>query len=427
MRELIGFRWGAVVGQLAVLLAGWLCFRLQITPLPGLLLIGFLAASNLGLSIGAPWIEHYAERVIKTVILVDLLLLFLMLYFYGGNANPFSIMFIVHVTIAASLLSTAWTWLVVVLSTFLFALLFVAHVPVLELEGHHGAAAGFSLHLQGMLAAFFCVASLLGYFLSKMSQSLKLSEEQRSRDGKLLALTTLAAGAAHELNTPLATIALISSELERDLEHVWRPERVHADLKLIRSEVGRCESILKNLRGKCGAEVGEFPSQISMHSILELLASRLAQEGLEHAVELEVVSAPSTLALPIEGLLSSLCAVIKNGYEAAERCRPVRLSISEQDNFVHFLVKDFGHGMSAEVLSHLGEPFFSTKGAGVGVGLGVFLARIFAHRLGGSLDFRSELEHGTEVLIKLPCSISWNEAKQAAHPQAGFLPAAAVS
>ncbi|HEY2518090.1 MAG TPA: ATP-binding protein, partial [Polyangiaceae bacterium] len=140
-----------------------------------------------------------------------------------------------------------------------------------------------------------------------------------------------------------------------------------------------------------------------------IAASRIATELCTRldppfATRLDVRSAaaPASLTVPWRGLVQTLASLVKNGFEASGEGGRVELTIEAAGDRARFVVKDQGQGMTAEALAHVGEPFFTTKPPGAGMGLGVFLARAFADRLGGSLTFDSAESRGTRAVLELP-------------------------
>ncbi len=158
--------------------------------------------------------------------LVDNLLLTALLYYTGGPANPFTVCYLVNIALAAAILGARWAWVLNGAAFACFALLFFAHLPLAELEHgpehehamhHHTRTAPgpMSLHLQGSLIAFGGASTFIVYFITRVTRELARREAEldeasrrRARTDKLAALATLAAGAAHELASPLSTIAL---------------------------------------------------------------------------------------------------------------------------------------------------------------------------------------------------------------------------
>jgi two-component system sensor histidine kinase RegB len=399
---LVRLRWGAALGQAATVAVAVGLLGLELPLLPLSALIGVTLASNLGLSL---WLKSAAEvsaHVTGLVLSADTLVLTLLLAFSGGPSNPFSVFYLVHVTLAAVALGKRWALSIVLTASACFGLLFAWHVPLPGMEhAHHHGGEAFSVHLQGMWLAFTVAAALIATFVAALAASLRererelqLARELASSSEKLAALSTLSAGAAHELGTPLSTIAIVARELERSLEH-----SLAEDARLIRQEVERCRLILQRMGAQAGELHGEVPERLDAGAVLEKVKARLA-ESSPHTLDTQVTGAPSVYCSP-EGLVQVLLNLVQNAVQASPPDEPVQLSVEAGQGTVRFVCGDRGHGIAEAALPRVGEPFFTTKPTGQGMGLGVFLAKAFATRHGGTLRVSSEPGRGTVVTLEL--------------------------
>ena len=264
---LIRLRWGAVAGQVATIAAAWWLFR---PPLPLERLAAFVLAllvSNLLLRWARAAVA-FPRALCGAALTLDTLLLTGLLHATGGASNPFSVLYLVYITLAAVVLGARWTWFLAALSVGCYGLLFVTHLPV-EHASH--LAPEMQLHLQGMWVAFCVAAVLTAYFVVQMSRAIERRDAEMSamrdraaRSERLASLATLAAGAAHELGTPLATIAVAARELERSIRALpgAQAAALVEDATLIRSEVDRCRAILNRLGAQVGQTPGEAPVEI---------------------------------------------------------------------------------------------------------------------------------------------------------------------
>lgn len=405
---LVRLRWSAVFGQTLILLIAEKLFELSLPVFFLWSIIVFFALTNLALHLYTRKKEYPPRAIIGSVLTLDTFILTALLYWSGGPSNPFSIVYLVHVTIAALLLGSIWTWVTVGLSLICFAGLFQFHYPIPELamSHHHDASNSFSFHLYGMLLAFGLVATLTGFFLTRMTDALR-AQEQAIQDLKLItahherlaALTTLAAGAAHELNTPLGTIAIAAKELSRELiKSEASPDSIE-DAQLILSQIERCKGIIDKMSGQSGEISGELHIKIPN----EELMSHLKAEVGEGADRLDVeVPRLNHIYAPPKGLIQALSSLIKNALDASGSQKRIKLIIDADEDGTSFSVIDSGTGIPSELIPRIGEPFFTTKDPGKGMGLGVFLAKLFATRLGGSLEIRSRTGEGTRAILHLP-------------------------
>jgi two-component system sensor histidine kinase RegB len=173
---------------------------------------------------------------------------------------------------------------------------------------------------------------------------------------------------------------------------------------MIRAEVDRCASILRAMSTQGPEFAGESPSRIKVRALFEDLLLSLPSAGRDVvdasvAEELEVF-------LPAETTRQVLAALVNNALDASASGQPVELSACSKGERLSFTVRDRGQGMTAETLAHLGEPFFTTKEPGHGMGLGTFLARVFAENLHGSLEFESAAGEGTTATLELPIAVA---------------------
>lgn len=406
---LVRLRWGAVVGQAVTIAVAILGLKLDVPVLPLALLVGLTVVSNAALSVRLRRAKEVSTRTVGLVLGVDVVVLFGLLHFTGGPSNPFSVMYLVQITLAALVLGMRWAMAMVALSAVSFATLFFWHVPVEGMNHahhHHHEGSAFSAHLQGMWIAFTIAASLIAYFVARVASALRAREAElaqaranAARTEKLASLTTLAAGAAHELGTPLGTIAIASKELERTIRS--NADDAIEDARLIRTEVERCRDIVQRMSAHAGETIGELPRPTTAEDVFRGCIDRLGKEASENVVVQPGEKA--RFSCPPEGAIQVLLNLVQNArWAVRDRGGNVVLSSECTQEGVRLVVTDNGIGMTQDVLSRIGEPFVTTKGPGEGMGLGLFLARTFAERWGGSFDIRSSNGAGTVAVLELP-------------------------
>lgn len=407
-------RYGMVSSGTAVLIAAAPILRIHLPILLWALLpLALILISNLWLSRARP-LRAGADHVQKTLgslFVFDTVCLTAVLGLTGGPLNPFSLLYLVQITLSVVVLKKEWTWVLGVLSATCFGALFFLNVP---LDGMRISPAehGIFPHLVGMWVAFVVAAALISFFTGRVSDALRLREqevlalqERIARQERLTALGTLAAGAAHELGTPLGTIAVVACEIEHYAASLDQPKELRDDAKLIRSEVERCRRILQRMSAESTGPGGESPQAISAG---ELLQRTLEQISVTHRnrVSVEVEDAQLSVTLPIETTVQSLTVLVGNALDAGTDNLRVVIKARCDGKDVSLLVCDNGCGMDREVLRHVTEPFFTTKEPGKGMGLGTFLVRTFAERVGGSLTYTSAPSRGTIATLTLPMQFS---------------------
>ncbi len=406
---LLRLHWGGIIGQtLAILAARWV---LEID-VPVLALIAIVAVEivlNVGLEV---WLRRAAvvrDVVVGATMIGDAVILTALLALSGGYANPFSTMYLVNIALASVLLEPAWAWAMLATSLALYATLFaVEHVGALRILSSLDHAELMSLHMQGMWVAFVGAAAVIVYLVQRVGAALERMEAALAaernlslRKDKVASLATFAAGAAHELSTPLSTIAVAVKELQLAAERSGATEGQQEDLRLIRDQVARCRDILHQMSAHAGENAGE--------PIVELPLRNWIDDALRHvpdrsriAVEPDGELDAYTVLGPPRGMTRALRSLLKNAVQASPPEAPVRLRVHAVADRVRVDVIDRGHGMPAEILSRAGEPFFTTKDPGAGMGLGLFLTYTLAEQLGGSLELTSKPGEGTTATLTLP-------------------------
>ena len=405
---LVQLRWAAVVGQLGTILL--VRFGLGIAlPLGSLLsVLLFELVSNLGMlrwygrwrAAGAP--TDVAWRVQSVVMVLDTLCLGLLLGLTGGLSNPFTSFIFVHLVLGAVLLPVrqALVGALVAFGCLLGLYAFSEPLPGLEV--------GSGLYLVGQLISLVMSATITVGFvglvtraLARSSLTLQAERENQARAERLEALGTLAAGAAHELATPLSTIAVVAKELVRSLEREGKSPRAVEDLRLVRGEVARCRRILDRMHMESGDRAGE--------TLLELEARDLVADTLEELPGVERVdshiseeASKAQLRLPVEAVAMALRNLLSNALDASPAGARVELRVTLERGLLDLAVRDQGPGMDAEAVARAQDPFFTTKEPGEGMGLGLFLSRSVVDRLGGELVLESKVGVGTVAHLRLP-------------------------
>ncbi|MFO7561544.1 MAG: HAMP domain-containing sensor histidine kinase [Enhygromyxa sp.] len=381
-----------------------------------------------------------SETIAGVHLLVDTTALTLLLALGGGSANPFTILYFLPLTLATQV-SPRWTWALAGWSFTCFASLFVL-APLIDesppsdpveqpatdehaQHHHHQHAAPesppdaaeaddghFAGHQRGMWIAFGLTGVLMTVFVHRTALAITRQRaeliqlrQDALQDRHLAAIGTLAAGAAHELGTPLGTIKLLVDELPL----MSAAERDEA-LATVREQLARCKLIVSRM-----ASPELRVDAIGVHDrawpLRELGA---ALEGLDHDVPIEVLVSPEardrTTLQPFEVLAQLLRELVANGVEACRRSdapeAKVVVEIRAESDELRITVRDQGVGMDPDTLAAAFDPFFSTRPEGTGMGLGLYLARAHLRQLGGQIALDSALGEGTVVQVNLPLSFA---------------------
>jgi two-component system sensor histidine kinase RegB len=400
-------RYGMVVGEAGIILGMAYGLRLEIPLLWTLTPLAVVFASNILLGRLRVLPLRFPQETLGAAFCLDTFCLTAMLALTGGPMNPFSLLYLVQITLSAVVLRKVWTWALGVLSTVCFGLLFFFRTPSDAFQGHH-VEQGLSPHLVGMWIAFVIAVGLITFFTGKIADALRTREQQVlvlqdqvSKNERLASLVTLAAGAAHELGTPLGTIAVVARELERYAAEIRSNEAVLEDAKLIRAEVERCRRILERMSARSAEPMGEMPARVGMRDFLMEVAEQFPEQQRKFLI-INLTDEALRATLPVQATAQSLAALVQNALDANLDERPILITATETGSDLRIAIRDHGHGMPATVLRRIAEPFFTTKEPGKGMGLGTFLVRTFAESLGGRLRFDSHPGEGTTATLELP-------------------------
>ena len=406
-------RWAEIAGQASTVLVAQFLTHGALPIASLFLVIGVGLVSNLALelyffgdrrrsSVDAPPVEvRVHEWQVALVMALDIALLTGLLYLTDGPHNPFGFLYVVQIALATVLVRAKWTWMLVGLAFVGFGILLVAHQP-LEIPDQS--------RVIGMWVALGVASAFVVHFLLRITAALadretELAETRNlaARQERLAALATMAAGAAHELSTPLGTVALAAQELERALDKQQLPE-LASDARLIREQVGRCRTILEQMQQGAGT-VGEGVLACAVRELLDesLIGIRPTPTVL---TELPDDVARSPLRLPPRAVSQALRSLVTNAQDASPPNTSVVVSVWRVADLLTIAIRDRGPGISTELMARIGEPFFTTKAPGRGMGLGLFLARAVIEGVGGNLRIDSRPDVGTEVFVELPCDVS---------------------
>lgn len=389
---LIRLRWLAVAGQSAAVI--FTRFGLDF-PLPMIrcfLCIGMSALLNFGLRLRFPVSQRLDDRWATRILSFDVLQLAALLFLTGGLDNPFSILFLAPVMISAASLPFRRTLVLLGLALACATVLTLWHWPLPWAKGE-------SLHLPVLYGVAIWVAIAVGaafitIYASRVAEEARLlagalnaTELVLAREQHLSQLDGLAAAAAHELGTPLATVALVVTEMTRQGPP---PGPFADDLRLLGEEVGRCRAILGKLASLGEDKAGPL-GELSFSHLIEEVVAPHRHFGVAIAIELGGAG-PEPVCRRNPGMLYGLGNIAENAVDfARER---VRILASWDEERVRIVFVDDGPGVAPHVLARLGDPYIAARtgapqagrGASGGLGLGLFIAKTLIERSGGELS-----------------------------------------
>jgi two-component system sensor histidine kinase RegB len=400
LRRLFALRNVAVAAQLVTLAMAWKILGLALDWAPMLVTVGTLASVNfltwlrLRSSAAVPNLELFAQ------LCADVVALTILLYFGGGSTNPFVSLYLLPLVIAAATLPGSYTWAMAAITTACYSLLMAYHVPLQYMHKPGGNA--FDIHVFGMWLGFVLSAAIVAYFVVQMAQAVRQRDallarvrEENLRNERIVALGTLAASAAHEMGTPLSTMAVVIGELQHDALGETHPFR--DSLGILEEQVRGCKRILDKILAS--ARDGQSPSlrpadQLIAEVLDEWQLLRPTAEFNYHAGSMR----PAPLVNADATLRAALMNLLNNAADAGPP--PVEIQSRWDSSSFTLQIRDHGDGLSSDAQLKAGSPFFTTKKEGRGLGL--FLSNATVERLGGTVRLFNREEGGATTELTLP-------------------------
>lgn len=403
-------RWFAalalVLGAGAV--AGFLQVRLPVTAL--IAVVAVLLVTNGWAHPRRRIVRQHCGRFIAGWLMLDVILLTIVLYFTGGAHNPLTMLYLLYVAMAVILLPTAGAWLVVALSVGAFAVLFESHHMLIAQDGRH-LCSDMDFHLKGMVLGLGLAGAGVVYFISSLNRALRVKHNELERirgqmqaQRTLVETSVLAATVAHELATPLGTIAVIGSDLKSMADDSIHGAQFKEDARLIEESIQRCRRALALVGQMDSSPAGATSETVSAEVLFERLSVYLTKDELSRVETANPSGIDGLIRVPLRELVVVVSILIRNALEASKDDTNIKVFWRPHDTHVNIDVEDSGVGMDATVLAQAVEPFFTTKRAGEGIGLGLYLARMFCERHGGQLCLAAEPGRGCCAGLRLPVS-----------------------
>ncbi len=398
LRRLVNLRSLAVAAQAFTLLAVWKILQLDMQWLPMIAGIASLAAINFFTFLRLTNSKPVSNLELFAQLSIDVSELSLLLYYAGGSTNPFISLYLLPLVIAATILPARYTWGIAALTTASYSGLMIYHIPLPHTDMEMDMDNAFNIHVVGMWLGFVISAVVVAYFVVKMAQAVRSRDallvqvrEEILRNERIVALGTQAAGAAHELGTPLSTMAVVIGELLHDTDDA----QLRDSLTLLDEQLRACRRILDKIMLNAQGS-GTSTLQAADELIEEVLNEWQLLRPTAHYrysrnEPMPAISVDVTLRAALMNLLNNAADASPQGIEINARC-----------DDAHFIVeiRDYGTGLSEEVARKAGSAFFTTKKEGHGVGL--FLANATIERMKGTVRLYNREGGGATTELTLP-------------------------
>ncbi len=398
LRRLVTLRAIAITGQLLAVWTAVVPLNMPLLLQPLVMILAGMALANVltGLRLRRPWPVHDTELFAH--LLLDVFAFTGLLYFAGGSTNPFAPLYLLPITLAAAALPRAHVWSMVAVTAACYSALLFFYVPLPGAHAMHDDA--FQLHVAGMWTGFLLSAGLIAWFAARMNATLRERDrlaaemrEQALRHERVLALGTLAAGAAHELGTPLSTLAVLLKDARADEPLGERK------IGVLRDQVGRCKEILSSLTAQAGAARAEGGKSVALDGWLREILDKWRAMRPEVSVQEDLAGdEPVPQVFAEQTLSQAITSILNNAADASPRL--IELSARWPGDTLTVEIADRGPGLAPGLSGQLGASPVTTKDEGLGLGL--FLARTTVQRLGGDLTIASRKGGGTVCRLTLP-------------------------
>lgn len=403
LQQLIQLRWIAAIGQIFTIEVAHYSLNMTLPLREMLVVAGSLVVFNL-----VSLLRWRTGRGVRNVelflaLLVDVAVLTVQLYLSGGTSNPFVFLYLLQIAVGAMLLRGGYIWSIVLITAVCFAALARHNIPLaLAPDIHRGLA---SPYVLGLLVCFVLNAILLVVFITRISRNLRQRDarlaavrQRAAEEEHIVRMGLLASGAAHELGTPLSTMAVILGDWRRE-PALAKDAVLQEEIAEMQAQVQRCKTIVSGILLSAGETRGEASAQTTVCTFLDTLAQ---EWRATRSVDTFAYSnrfgqdRPMVSDATLEQMVFN---VLDNARDASPHW--VALSAERDADALRITVSDQGPGFAPDMLAQFGKPYQSSKGR-PGGGLGLFLAMNVARTLGGSVVAHNRTEGGAMVTITLP-------------------------
>lgn len=407
LEQYFKLRYATLVGQITALVIAVYIVKLHL-PLTTLSLV---LSAYLLLIIGTSIIykpkEAFSQFQFLLYLCIDVLVLDTLLFLSGGATNPFVSLLLLPLVLAAIGLSRRLAWFMAALVIVSYSILMFWYVPLPQAHSSH--ASPFHMHILGMWFSFIFAVSLIGFFVVKMAMILRRREQEIAeaktraiQNEHIIALGTFAAGAAHELGTPLATMAVLA----KDMKDECKGETQQRNADILRDQIHRCKVILTQITAQAGIIRAESGRKQRVNEFLDELLDRWRQQRPETSLKvLNQHQIEDAYLLSDATLFQAFSNLLNNAADASPRGIDVHAQWDEKELCVE--ICDSGSGIPDVDLIDFNQPVNTTKP--LGQGLGLFLANSVIKRFGGSLSIYNRAVCGACAKVTLPLNPFENE------------------
>ena len=401
---ILRLRWLAALGQLAAIFIVAQGLEFDVPVIPCVAIVGLSALVNLALQIAFNPMQRLEPIYAASLLALNIVELAALLFLTGGLQNPFSFLFLAPVLISATALPARLTFGLGLLAVACASVLFFFHLP-LPWDSDDPLVLP-PIYLLGVWLSIVLaigVTSLYSFQVTeearKLADALAATELVLTREQHLTQLDGLAAAAAHELGTPLATIFLISRELEKTV----KDPSFAADLKTLREQTQRCRDILSKIT-QLSSEGAPF-DRMKMSELIEEVVAPHRDFGVDIKVRIAVAIVAEPVGSRNPAILYGVGNIVENAVDFARTT--VEVNAWWNKDTIELVISDDGPGIPPDILNRIGEPYLSrrrSKDEGGGLGLGVFIARTLLERTGAKVSFTNRIfpDHGAVVQITWP-------------------------
>lgn len=369
--------------------------------------------------------EPVSELEIFSQISIDVFALGSLLYLTGGASNPIIWVFLLPIIVTAIMLPQAYAWNMVILTCCTYTVLVGYNIPLPAIEPHlpdpnlvspkmqhylHDMQDEhyFNLHIFGMWFGFVFSAGLVAFFVVQLSKTLKDRErslatarESALRNERVVSLGSLAASAAHEMGTPLGTMAILAHEMELEYSPQKFPD-LHLQLQIMNTQIARCKDALSVLSASSGEMRAESGKPMTLLEYLDEILNQWRTHNTSSKINIDIASTIDVTAqiIAAKTLTHAIINILNNAAEVTTENQGIDFIADWDSKELQLKIRDYGHGFPKELLKHIGkEPVTSSK---QGLGVGLFLTSSTITHLGGKIDFFNMSSGGAVVEISLP-------------------------